>query len=73
MTSMKRSVSATDKALPAIAELLKPDHHQGDDGREHCKAAVDRIRDFTLDIPMPPASLTGDRVEQGRAARRRGR
>ena len=73
MTSMKRSVSATDAALPRLAVALQPDEHQRGDRRQHREPAVERVRDLAFDIPVRPPRFGGQRVEQRRAARGVGR
>ena len=71
MTSMNRSVSATDAPIAALALLLEPDQHQCRDRCQHGEPAVERVGDGAFDIPVRLARFGGDRVEQRGAALRR--
>ena len=57
MTSMNRSVSATDRRSPSSAFAFQPDDRERSDGREHREPAVERVRHLALDIPMRPPGL----------------
>ena len=70
ITSMNRSVSATDPALAGIAERSSRTSASADDRRQHREPAVERVRHLAGDIPGQLPGLRGDRVEQLRAARR---
>ena len=68
MTSINRSVSATDTRAAALARSLEPDQRQRHDRRQHREAAVERVGDLAFDIPVRLARFGGDGVEQRRSA-----
>ena len=60
-------------AIALVAVPLKANQSQGHEGRKDRKAAVERVRNLALDIPVRLPRLRRQCSEQGRGARAFGR